>query len=112
MFKIILGTVPNPGITWFENPRRGRLIFLPHLSMKSNNGCKLKRQSFCYVASQLFNSFPADIRNFDGSMSALKAILDDFLKGIPDEPRLNGYSMYSRASSNSIASQINYRVSH
>ena len=69
MFKIILGTVPNPGITWFENPRRGRLIFLPHLSMKSNNGCKLKRQSFCYAVPQLFNSLPADIRNFDGSMS-------------------------------------------
>ena len=39
-------------------------------------------------------------------MISVKTIVDEYLQAIPDEPRLNGYSMYSRSTSNSIISQI------
>ena len=105
IFKILYGIVPNPGISWTFHVRRGRLLEHATLKNNSRHGSKLKQHSFLYCASKIFNCLPADLRNFDGSILTLKTKLDDFIRGVPDQPRLPGYTRYSLSQSNNIASQ-------
>ena len=108
VFKIVYGIVPNPGLLWIDETRRGRCIEYVSTHNRNAKGNKLRKNSFLYTAYKLFNCLPANIRNFNGSMLSVKTLLDNILCKIPDEPRLNGYTMYSRAPNNSIVTQILY----
>ena len=107
-FKIIYGIVPNPGLLWIDETRRGRCIQFIPTQNKNAKGNRIKKNSFVYNACKLFNCLPVNIRNFNGSMLQIKTLLDNFLCTVPDEPRINGYTMCSRAESNSIIAQIKY----
>ena len=108
VFKIIYGIVPNPGLLWTDETRWGRCILYVNTHGSNTRGSHIKKNSFIYIAYKLFNCLPTEIRNFDGSMLSIKTALDSFLCSVPDEPRMNGYAMYSRAQSNSIISQVNF----
>ena len=108
VFKIIYGIVPNPGLLWTDETRRGRCILYVNTHGSNTRGSRIKKNSFIYIAYKLFNCLPTEIRNFDGSMLSIKTALDTFLCSVPDEPRINGYAMYSRAQSNSIISQVKF----
>ena len=110
-FKIIFGTVPNPGISWCRTiTRRGRLIDVPKLkSSVSHKGSTLKYYSFRFVCARLFNCLPLSIRNFEpvglNPIDLLKLKLDASLHTLRDEPRLNGYAGCSQSLSNRIYDQ-------
>ena len=105
-FKIILGIVPNPGISWHHSPRRGLLVDVPFIQNNNGFGGNLKHKSFFCTAARLFNCLPQNLRNMSCGINSIKLNLDKFLKNIPDEPRLIGYTQYSCAMSNSICHQI------
>ena len=109
-FKIMFGLVPNPGICWFDSPRRGRLLQAPVLDNKHRYGQTLKYHSFFCVSSRIFNCLPKDIRNMNCKMEQVKQNLDRFLRKVPDEPRLSGYTCYSRSASNSIQDQVMFML--
>ena len=106
VFKIIFGVVPNPGISWIVSPRRGRMIQMPSLDHRHTYGQTIKYNSFFCVSARLFNCLPKDIRNLNCKMEQIKVNLDNLLHKIPDEPRLSGYTQYSRSGTNSIQDQI------
>ena len=101
-FKIMFGLVPNPGIFWIDSPRRGKLVEAPLLDNRHRYGQTLKYYSFFCISARLFNCLPKDIRNLNCTMKQVKQNLDVFLQKVPDEPRLSGYTCFSRSASNSI----------
>ena len=105
-FKIIFGLVPNPGISWIESPRRGRMIQAAMLNYRHRYGQTLKFNSFFCTSARLFNCLPSVIRNMTCKMEQIKVNLDNLLREIPDEPRLSGYTGCSRSPTNSIQDQI------
>ena len=55
--------------------------------------------------ANLFNHLPKYIRNYTNcSHVEFKAVLDQFLSGIPDEPLVTGYTQNRPAKSNSLVS--------
>ena len=88
LWKIIMGIVPNYGITWSENSVRGRMLNIP--KSKSNYTAIAKHmrdQSLIVHGGNIFNLLPVEIRNWSGSKDIFKQKLDSFLKDIPDCPK-------------------------
>ena len=84
-WKIIQGIVPNCGMKWDSNPRRGRRVVIPKYGQYAK---KMRENSFILSAGKLFNSLPREMR--DDSMSTFpvwKAKLDILLDETPDYPR-------------------------
>ena len=91
IWKVIQGLVPNFGITWDSNTRRGRNIVLPiQKSTCPPKARELREQSLQVHGGNLFNCLPHDIRNFTGEKDIFKTKLDGFLNDIPDQPTENG----------------------
>ena len=58
---------------------------------------------------RLFNVLPQNVRNITGTTTnTFKDHLDEWLKGIPDTPRIDGYGAWVSAESNSIYHQAHY----
>ena len=74
----------------------------------------LRENSFQVHAPKLFNSLPKQVRNKSKcSVDDFKAVLDDFLASVPDEPNVSGTEytpgacdLYSARPSNSVIDQI------
>ena len=62
------------------------------------------RESSIFVQGQrLFNMIPKEIRNITNcKVEKLKAVLDKWLAGVPDEPQIQGYTQSRRAPTNSL----------
>lgn len=105
IWKILEERAPTVGeIKAMNHIRTGRYCYIP--SIKSTAPARIKTlryASFPIHAAQLFNSLPEDIRNLTGcSIEVFKSQLDGYLRTIPDEPQITGYTASRRASSNSI----------
>ena len=109
-YKIIQNIVPNIQserytLTPYNTERRGRLLRVPPLNMRSAARIRtLVEGSFSVRAAKLFNCLSPELRNFEGTVEAFKAKLDAFLNLLPDKPQFPGY--HQRALSNSICDQI------
>lgn len=104
MWKIKLGLVCNPGVTFFSSDRRGVLAKITNMKQYS----KLRESSFLVKGPRLFNVLPIELRNYNGPVSLIqeeeadcknlingfKRKLDKFLMNIPDHPNLS--SEYSQ----------------
>ncbi len=93
VWKILEGRVPNPGINSHITLRKGRLCKIPALVTQARESIKtLKDASFAVRGPKLFNFLPQNIRDKTGcSVESFKNILDQYLRDIPDQPRLPGY---------------------
>ena len=106
LWKIFEGIVPNPyPICLYVKSdvfsRLGRMCYVP--SITNNMYKSLQLSSFSYHAATLFNCLPKSIRNTTGcGVVSFKNTLDQYLKTVPDEPQIPGYTNYRRAESNSI----------
>ena len=87
MWKMIRGMVPNCGLSWGVQGRRGLLVQLPPLSGSRLHIRTLREKAFQLEAPRLFNSIPASLREFSGSTPAFKRALDVVLGSCPDTPR-------------------------
>ena len=87
---VIHGVAPNCGIIWSEcEERRGRLCEVRKVKGKSVVQ-NLRRQSFQMAGPRRWNCLPKNVRNFRGSQTDFKQILDQFLTKVPDEPKADG----------------------
>ena len=99
IWKIMVGLVDNPGITFYTSERRGKLAKIPALKMCGN----LREQSFFVRGPMLFNAMSKEIRDFNepSPLNCLQELdttawtkrfkrqIEDLFKTIPDEPNLS-----------------------
>ena len=108
-WRIIEGQVPNispdhNGIQTKWHIRRGRTCRIPVVNPRAPTAIKtIRYSSFAILGPQLFNTLPAEIRNLTAcTVDSFKRSLDKYLKSIPDEPQIRGYTAMRRAESNSL----------
>ena len=103
-WKIIENIVPNFGINTRVNPRTGRFCVVPHV--KSAAPARVQSLRFASLSingPRLFNAMPKFIRNIRGcATNAFKSALDNYLKCVPDEPRVRRLIPFCTKSSNSL----------
>ena len=76
IWKVINGKVPNFGLKWDTNPRRGLMITIR--KCKSNipaMAVRMAEQSLSVNGGKLFNMLPESIRGFSGSLDGFKTLL-------------------------------------
>ena len=111
IWKMIQGMVPNfikpeLKIKVKNHIRFGRQCVIPHFRGGSGVAVgSLCEGSFTVVAARLFNSMPRKVRDCDGGLMVFKSALDDFLRNVPDKPKLPNY--IQQAKDNTIGEQIN-----
>ena len=107
-WKIIRGIVPNfteHKIEYKDHIRLGRRCKVLGFNTQSLASVRTKYEnSFAVMGPRLFNSIPPHLRGFEGSLSAFKVGLGEFLSTVADKPLINGY--YQQAESNSIIAQL------
>ena len=70
---------------------------------------RIRYSSFGVIGPKLFNSLPRELRNTTGCpLVNFKQRLDKYLKTVPDEPLVVGYTMYRRAESNSLTEMVQF----
>lgn len=108
VWKIIEGLVPNIGISHYNAGRRGRLCAIPHIRSNSPTWIRnLCEASFSHRGPLLFNVLPKEIREITScGVSKFKANLDRWLRIIPDEPLIHGYTARRRTQSNSVRHMV------
>ena len=112
IWKILEGLVPNLStasseIISKENDRRGRTCYQRALYRSSYQ--QLRSNTLSVRGVKLFNCLPKNIRNIKNcTKEKFKSKLDSFLKQIPDEPQIPGYTASRRADSNSILDMIKF----
>ena len=94
----------NCGINCHWHIRRGRYCLVPRVSHQASSTIQTIRYgSFAVRGPMLFNTLPSELRNMTNcSSKSFKQALDTFLKTIPDEPQIPGYTYMRRAESNSL----------
>ena len=97
------GHVPNVNnkIASTIHERLGRKCVVPRVP----NGKlgKIREASLTVHGTKLFNVLPQPLRNTSGvKLDSFKSALDRYLKTVPDEPTLVGYTACRRADTNSI----------
>ena len=110
-WKILEGLVPNINnkITSKNHARLGRKCDIP--SVKNGRLSKIREASLPFNGPQLFNLLPKHIRDLSGvKLTAFKAALDNYLRKVPDEPQLPGYTAYRHASSNSLIHMVHLKT--
>jgi hypothetical protein len=103
LWKVLEGHVPNVNnkITSTLHARLGRKCIVPRVP----NGKlgKIREASLAVHGAKLFNVLPQPLRNTSGvKLDSFKSALDRYLKTVPDEPTLVGYTACRRADTNSI----------
>ena len=103
IWKVLEGHVPNVNnkvISTFHT-RLGRKCKIP--SIPSGRLGKIREASLTFNGAKLFNVLPKPLRDISGvKLEAFKSALDCFLRTIPDESQIPGYTLCRRADSNSI----------
>lgn len=91
--------------------RRGRLCTVPEVSRKCSASIQtIKRSCFSVYGANLFNGLPKSIRNISNcDFAKFKSAIDLLLSYVPDDPHINGYSMYRTGGSpsNALLSMMN-----
>ena len=119
---ILEGHVPNvlstndqtPKITAKWHPRWGCECMVPVVKKAAHASIrKLQYASLPIHGQQLFNTLPPEICNLTNlSVDCFKRRLDKYLRLIPDEPQIPGYTAQRRAESNSLLDMIRLATAH
>ena len=109
IWKVLEGLVPNINNKIKASnlhARLGRKCLIPNVP--NSRLSKIREASLPINGGRLFNELPKDIRNLTNvSLETFKRAVDQFLKTVPDEPQLVGYTAQRRASSNSLLEMVN-----
>ncbi len=112
MWRILEGQVPDfthGKLKHTINRRRGRSFIIPLVkSSLPKHIQNIRYRSLAIRGARLFNSMPIHIRNKSQcSTDEFKGLLDKYLSTVPDEPRIQGYTAFCRAPSNSLVDMGN-----
>ena len=107
IWKILEGIVPNVGDERIKHQfslRNGRTCVIPTIKRDAPTRIQTLRESGLTVhGARLFNSLPRCIRDISGqTIDIFKSKLDRFLRLVPDEPLIPGYTAMRRGESNSL----------
>ena len=107
VWKILEGYAPNCGIEVAqENPRLGRKVKIPSLVRNGRKSIQtLREQGFQINGARLFNILPREIRDMKYHQEDFKEALDEYLSGVPDQPRIG--SLIPRATDQLSGRQAN-----
>ena len=112
-WRILEGSAPNisEGPTRISSkwhPRRGRICHVPNVLPSAPPHIQSIRQvSFGIKGPQLFTSLPIHLRNQTRiPVDKFKAMLDQFLCSVPDQPLIPGYTKNRTVNTNSIIDWI------
>ena len=116
VWRILEGLTPNfneansGGILATWNARRGRICRVPAVSTQASAASqRIRYSSFGITGPRLFNTLPIKLRNMTGcDLDVFKRKLDEFLRTVPDEPLVSGYTAYRRADSNSLIHMVQF----
>ena len=118
VWRILEGLTPN-----FSDPseggikvqrsyesRGGRLCEVPAVNRQASAAVQQMRySSFGIMGPKLFNAMPLELRNCtDCPLEIFKCRLDKYLRTVPDEPLVSGYTMYRRSDSNSLTHMVQF----
>lgn len=122
IWRILEGQVPNitcadghsSKITAKWHMRRGRECIPPKVNRNApRNIQRLVYASLPVHGQQLFNTLPAELRNITGcTVDCFKRVLDKYLKTVPDEPQIPGYTAQRRAETNSLLDMAHFAIAH
>ena len=121
VWRILERQVPNvtsrdgrPKITAKWHPRRGRECIIKAVNRSAPSQVqRLIEASLPVHGQRLFNILPSEIRNLTGcTTDSFKRRLDRYLKYIPDEPQIPGYTAQRRADSNSLLDMTRLAIAH
>ena len=101
-WKILENRVPNINDAFKskDHPRLGRMCISKYTGP---NNTKLRDSTLTIKGAKLFNAMPKNIRNLKNiPVDKFKNALDTYLKTVPDEPQIRGYTGCRRVDSNSI----------
>ena len=108
-WRILYGSAPNisEGPTRISSkwhPRRGRIRHVPNVLPSAPPRIQsIRRASFGIKGPQLFNSLPIHLRTQTRiPVDKFKAMLDQFVCSVPDQPLIPGYTKYRTVNTNSI----------
>ena len=107
-WKVLECKAPNCGLECEDSERNGRSIKVRPLKKQVT---KLRGDSFQEIGPKLFNCLPKKIRNLTKiEVDDFKEALDDFLSGIPDQPKAPGLTPAAMSAtaehSNSLLHQV------
>ena len=116
VWRILEGLTPNfnqpnlGGIREYWNARRGRLCDVPIVKAQAPAAFRQMRySSFGIIGPRLFNILPKELRNISNcTLEMFKRKLDKYLKTVPDEPLVSGYTSFRRADSNSLIHMVQF----
>ena len=116
VWRILEGLTPNfnqpnlGGIREYWNARRGRLCDVPIVKARAPAAFRQMRySSFGIIGPRLFNILPKELRNISNcTLEMFKRKLDKYLKTVPDEPLVSGYTSFRRADSNSLIHMVQF----
>ena len=87
IWKVISGKIPNFGLKWTENSRRGKMVTIKSYKTYTPTIAKnMIDQSLAVHGGRLFNLLPEKLRSYMGTIEGFKSQLDEFLMNIPDQP--------------------------
>ena len=120
IWRILEGQVPNfrpaeqGGVRAIWHARRGRHCAVPAVSRQSPASVqRIRYSSFAILGPRLFNTIPMDVRNMTNcSVDTFKRSLDKYLRTVPDEPLVRGYTAMRRSESNSLIHMAQFASSH
>ena len=110
-WKVLEGLVPNVNnnkITSTNHARFGRKCIVP--SVKNGRLSNIRAASLPINGPRLFNLLPKHVRDItDAKLPTFKAALDSYLRKVPNEPQLPGYTAHRHASSNSLIHMVHVK---
>ena len=113
-WKMLENLVPNIPVNddvmikSYQHIRRGRLCILRRT--KRSPYTNIRHSFFTQNGPRLFNLLPPHIRRLTNcSIEEFKKALDEYLKDVPDEPQIPGYTSCRRADTNSLLDMIKVR---
>ena len=109
VWKILEGFVPNiatgeASLTDKWHQRRGRECSVPNVKPSATVRIQnIRRASFAINGPRIFNSLPQSIRNITKcDLTVFKTQLDRFLRRVPDQPLIPGYTAIRQCDTNSL----------
>ena len=104
IWKMLENLVPNVGVASVVSLRNGRTSIIPSLKRDASQRIQgLRESSLSVHGARLFNCLPRCLRDMSGkSVDVFKRNLDNFLRLVPDEPLVPGYTAMRSADSNSL----------
>ena len=107
---MILGKVPNLGISMKNESRNGPILGLNRSNKGTDHIKVIRDRSILVEGARIYNMVPRKIREYDGTYLGFKNCIDKWLNDVPDKPRDIGNEPEARNSDGKPSSRKEERI--